>query len=615
MIITAEALSLQDLFRKGVFEPARVQRDYQWTDNEWRDLLVDLEGALRKAGRDPDPDEIETASGNDVAETAEEDDGLEGPPPLHAARLLDAAQSASQPKHYFLGPMVLLPRPLAKDAYYIFDGQQRFTTLSILLSALRDQLGEASDDWLELQELLRTSDERRSPRLKVDTRGGALARIIGNLNGARYHAATAARSRADRLMYGAADYFYRNTKSWSDDKRRAFVQFLRENVFVAATFISDRKLAELAYQTVNTRGRSLGSGDIIKGHLVQVVGAVSSQSANEVAAVWDRLKAQAGGHFENFLRAVDFIMFGRHRDNDFGEQIMERCDEPDGAAFAHAWVTQELPRHWKNFEPLLAHERAAAATGVDIPLRQLSFLSWREWQGVAMEFFNAYAHDERKLTKAMTQLQRACYLMHLLKWTDRPTSRARALSNAISELHDGLSPFRSPTAKGRGALFFSDDHKAQARGALLTPMPEDSFHGPVVRYIETLHWSENLPRQATDDRSVEHVLPRTHSEAWLLALPDEAEREAHKNLLGNFCLLPRNVDRDLGNSGFDIKRERFLTLDKEHHRSAHEVASYKEWTAAAIEERTAKLADRVARKLGIMPRPKPTPAPPQPPTA
>jgi hypothetical protein len=56
MIIQAEALSLQDLFRKGVFEPARVQRDYQWTDNEWRDLLVDLEGALRKAGKDPDPE-------------------------------------------------------------------------------------------------------------------------------------------------------------------------------------------------------------------------------------------------------------------------------------------------------------------------------------------------------------------------------------------------------------------------------------------------------------------------------------------------------------------------------------------------------------------------------
>jgi hypothetical protein len=318
--------------------------------------------------------------------------------------------------------------------------------------------------------------------------------------------------------------------------------------------IADRKLAELAYQTVNTRGRSLATGDVIKGHVIQVVGAASSQHASEAAAAWDKLKGQAGGHFENFLRAVDFIMFGRHRDNDFGEQLMERCDAPDGAAFAHAWVTQDLPKHLENFLPLIAHERAQQANGLDISFRQLSFLGWREWQGAAIELVNAYRKDERKLARAMMQLQRACYIMHLLKWADRPNSRAKALSNAINELHQGRSPFRSPNQSGRGALYFGADHKAQARGALMAPMPEDSFHGPIVRWLETLHWSENLPKRATDDRSVEHVLPRTHGDDWVAAFPSEAEREKLKNMLGNFCLLPRELDRSLGNTGFAEKK-------------------------------------------------------------
>jgi hypothetical protein len=475
--------------------------------------------------------------------------------------------------------------------------------LSILLAALRDQLGEASDDWLELQELLRTTDERRIPRLKVDSAGNALSRITGNLNGAKFHASSASKSHADRLMYQAAEFFSRTTKDWSDAKRRAFVKFLRENVHVTATFIADRKLAELAYQTVNTRGRSLATGDVIKGHVIQVVGAASSQHASEAAAAWDKLKGQAGGHFENFLRAVDFIMFGRHRDNDFGEQLMERCDAPDGAAFAHAWVTQDLPKHLENFLPLIAHERAQQANGVDISFRQLSFLGWREWQGAAIELVNAYRKDERKLARAMMQLQRACYIMHLLKWADRPNSRAKALSNAINELHQGRSPFRSPNQSGRGALYFGADHKAQARGALMAPMPEDSFHGPIVRWLETLHWSDNLPKRATDDRSVEHVLPRTHGDDWVAAFPSEAEREKLKNMLGNFCLLPRELDRSLGNTGFAEKKLRMAGLDKDLHRSAHEVAAYKEWNSAAIEERTQKLAQRAARSLGILPRP------------
>jgi len=611
MIISAEALTLQDLFRKGVFEPARVQRDYQWTDKEWRDLLVDLEGALRKAGRDPDPERAENAGEASAEAAPEEEDIALDAPPQHAQRMLDAAQpSSAQPKQYFLGPMVLQPRAQTKDAYYIFDGQQRFTTLTLLLSALRDQLGEASDAWLELQELLRTSDDRRLPRLKVDTAGHALSRISGNLNGTKFHANSANKSPADRLMYGAAQFFLRMTQDWSDAKRRAFVKFLRENVHVTATFIADRKLAELAYQTVNTRGRSLEAGDVIKGHIIQVVGAVSSQNANEVAATWDRLKGQTGKRFEDYLRAVDFIMFGRHRDSDFGEQLMERFDAPDGAVFAHLWVTQELPRHMSNFLPLIAHERAALASGNDITLRQLSFLGWHEWHGVAMELVNAFRADERKLGRALAQLQRACYIMHLLKWSDRPSGRCKALSNAISELHQGLSPFRQPSSKGgRGALFFSEDYKAQARGALSAPMPEDSFHGPLVRWLETLNWNEALPKRATDDKTVEHVLPRTYAEAWASAFPDEAEREALKNKLGNFCLLPRDLDRELGNARFAEKKRRYLQLEKEYFRSAHEVAAYKDWTPESVQERTARLADRAARKLGILPRPTAMPPP------
>jgi hypothetical protein len=53
--LSAEALTLKQLFLKGEFEPARVQQDDQWTDREVLALLRDLERALARAGLDPDP--------------------------------------------------------------------------------------------------------------------------------------------------------------------------------------------------------------------------------------------------------------------------------------------------------------------------------------------------------------------------------------------------------------------------------------------------------------------------------------------------------------------------------------------------------------------------------
>jgi len=610
MAIEAEALNLGDLFLRGVFEPARVQRDYQWTDKEWRELLIDLEVAFKRAGFDPDPDHEDPA---DMA-PGEESDALDETPPESgevaevAMRPLREASiravRVTYPQDYFLGPMVLQPRAQTKDSYFIFDGQQRLTTLSLLFAALRDRLSEQAESWLDLQEMLRTHDERRMPRLNVTTPGGALARITGYLGGTHFQGRYANRSLADRLMYGAAEYFANNTAHWSDAKRRDFLTFLRRNVYVTVTFISDRKLAETAYHTVNTRGLGLRMGDIIKGHIVQIVAGKSAMRGNEVADKWDQLRNQARNRFEDLLRAVDFILFGKHRTNDFGDDLMAMFEGEDGDVRAYDWVMQSLPMHLQNFLPLFEHERLDQVTGLNLSLRQLSFLRWKEWQPVAMAMVNRHAKHPADLESAIGKLQRSCYIMHLLAWSDRPERRCYALSSAIDEIDANRSPFRQRTSTlEAGPLYFRNDRRSQARGALSSPMPEDDFHGPIVRWIETLLWDElaGPSRMATNGSSVEHVLPRAHGEQWTQTFPNEDERETCKNLLGNFCLLPRDVDYQVSNKGFVEKRAVYISLNTRY-RSAHEVAAHLQWTPDAVRQRTERLAQIAERALGIVAR-------------
>lgn len=602
MTVSARALTLEKLFSLGVFEPARVQRDYQWTDKEWGELLGDLEQAFRGAGMDPDPDPAETFG--------EDEYGGEDSAAAPSTRLRDgdpgAAQRSPPPKDYFLGPMILMPRVQTDKAFLIYDGQQRFTTLSLMLAALRDSLGDNPEDWFDLQQMLRTSDERRLTRLQVSTPGNALRRITGTLRGADSLGHAGSASPADRQMRGAHRFFKENTAGWSNDKRRAFVRYLRENVYVTVTEIENRKLAEIAYQTVNTRGRSLKADDIVKGHVLQVIGAASLTDANKAADDWERLRRSLGVRFELFLRTVDFIRFGKARTNDFGLDLMEVFDGPDGAELAKRWIGQILPRYRDHFLPLIAHERIDPARGADLYFRQLGFLRWREeWNAVAMALTNTHARNEEHFLRDIRRLRNSCYVMHLLGWSNKPERRAYALSNAIEQLDNGESPFRPPVRDryGPGALWFGNERKAQARGALSAPMPDDDFHGPIVRWLETLYWGDGAPSTPTRYTSVEHVLPRAHGDAWIKAFPNEEERERCKNQLGNFCLLPESVDRSLQNRGFEEKRAEYLKLD-EMFRSAKEVAAYADWTPLSVNERTAKLAAKAARELGITANPR-----------
>jgi hypothetical protein len=607
--ITAEALTVEQLFQLGTFEPSRVQRDYQWTSKECAQLLQDLERALQQAGADPDPPTPEAAnSGGEETDAAAPGD-YENAAPATAEpirKLARPLRRRTPPQNYYLGPMVLLRRPQAKDAFYIYDGQQRFTTISIMLAAVRDLLRDA--DWQPVQEMLRTTDAGMRARLQVPTPGGGLARITGALGGCAWPAKSGTRSLADTCMYRAATLFLNEMRPWSEAKLRAFVDYLRKRTFVTATYVDDPALAHLVFETANTRGKPLLPGDILKGHLVRVVYEDrGSGAADEVAQHWERTRRALGPRFHNYLRAVDFVAHGKPRGAELGDDFLEEFDGPDRAEAATAFVTTRLPDYLNDYQPIYEHEapKKERLTGLQLAFRRLSFLRWREWEAVAMAFHHRHKGDPQLFQSAIKKLQRVCYCFHLLGWHNRPNSRAHALSKAIDQIDAGLNPFKRWADRDTGvlgALCVFHEQKAQVRGALRAPLTDErEVYGPVVRWIESLDWPQGVPHRLYHDTSVEHVLPRSHGAEWREAIPDETERERCKNLIGNLCLLPAALNDSLANQGPAAKRKAFLETDAAIFRGAHDIASREVWDAVAIEERTERLARIAEAHLDIAP--------------
>ncbi|MEO1710665.1 MAG: DUF262 domain-containing protein, partial [Pseudomonadota bacterium] len=149
--ISAQILPLEAFFELGTFAPASVQRSFKWGTTEADQLLRDMLHALKAteemtaeamladiiSGAGLANDNIDaTSDGVDVASADEIDDVPDG------FEFDEAAVPTLKPRpaSFFLGTVIL--HPATGDRYQLYDGLQRVTTLTILLSVLRDLIEE-----------------------------------------------------------------------------------------------------------------------------------------------------------------------------------------------------------------------------------------------------------------------------------------------------------------------------------------------------------------------------------------------------------------------------------------------------------------------------------------
>jgi hypothetical protein len=582
----AATLSIRRLFLSGRFEPALAQRDYQWELPQWDDLLSDLENAFRFAGLGP-PEPVDgKADERDsvpVANTKTKEPVEKG----GKARPLPAPPAVS---HYYLGHILLLPR-LGGDQFLIYDGQQRLTTLTLLLCALRDAAG-GDGDWYAIQEVLRTPPPANEPRLTVTTRGGALARIVSHLNGTRLPAHFASFSPADHRMYEAAGFLLGRISRWSEQKRRAFADFMLDSVFATVTQMRDRRVAEYAYITINTRGRALENKDIIKGHFNQLASRQGLTAATEMSKQWANLERQAGKRLDDILRLAFLLDYRRAPTFDFGAQLMDYFADESRMDEVNAWVSVRLPAIIEMYGSfILEPARELVLAPPRCHLRRMTFLPWTYWQALVFKFAERDRKAPTRFARSVAALEKWCFCINLVDVDDH--NIIRIVIAALNQIDDDVDPFG-----GEGELRMSRSWKDRARSRLQDGQITDpKRRGAHVRWLETLYWPEpQMNFTGTNDCSVEHVLPRGANGQWVTDFPKAIH--IHTEQFGNLCLVPKGVNERIGNSQYGEKRSAYLKLAKEY-KSAHEVAKAKLWTMASVQARTDLLKLKALPALGL----------------
>ena len=207
---------------------------------------------------------------------------------------------------YFIGSMVIYTDG---DANGLVDGQQRLTTITILLAALRNELRRIDDDEKAsgLQTLIERSDVRSAKKrfvLETETSYPYLQGQIQSEPGdAQPKVAAGEEERAlERAFSILTEQVQKHTAAVDDDpgipaKRRRAEQISRLAVLrdkalaltVVLVEVDDEDDATVIFQTLNSRGKDLEPADLVKSHLFALL-KPENPSFDEVRDRWNGIR-------------------------------------------------------------------------------------------------------------------------------------------------------------------------------------------------------------------------------------------------------------------------------------------------------------------------------------
>jgi len=183
--------------------------------------------------------------------------------------------------HYFLGSIIISSKD-GKD--HIIDGQQRLTTLSVLIMWLLHRLKDQGEDGSLAQLVYSKKHGKVSFNLDVDERRAVMESIYNDIPVKDYDELDeSCRNMLDRYQ-DIADLF---PDELQKETLPYFADWLIENVHVVEITAYSDDVAYTIFETMNDRGLSLTPAEMLKGYLLSKI----TSEADRIAATeeWKRL--------------------------------------------------------------------------------------------------------------------------------------------------------------------------------------------------------------------------------------------------------------------------------------------------------------------------------------
>jgi uncharacterized protein with ParB-like and HNH nuclease domain len=493
---------------------------------------------------------------------------------------------------YFLGSIVLIKGDDAPESDVV-DGQQRLTTLTLLLAVLRTLVD--SEYAAEITEYLyekgkRTIGTSNRYRLKLRERDEEFFRYhIQDDTGMNslLQLDRAQLTDSQKNIQTNSKYLLDELTKLSDQQRLRLLEYLMTRCFLVVVSTPDLDSAYRIFSVLNARGLDLGLTDLLKS---EVIGAVPSNQQEKYTNIWEDEEEDLGRDaFQDLFSHIRMIYRkAKLREsalNEFRKYIQPQ-KEPQ------KFIDEVLRPYSDSFEIIKtrAYQSDKDADVINSLFRWLNQIDNFDWVPPAIVYLSQNRHQPDKLKLFFTDLERlVAGLMILRTDINSRVERYGRLLTAIEGKEDLYTP-DSP-------LQLRPNEVSQ----IIETLSGNLYLIKRIRLYVLLRLDSALAQgEASYDYpiiSVEHVLPQNPSTGseWFKWFPTAEEQELYVHRIGNLALLSRRKNAEAQNYEFAKKKEKYFatTQGVSPFALTTQVLQKTEWTPAVINQRQNELLQKL----------------------
>lgn len=495
---------------------------------------------------------------------------------------------------HFMGAVVTMPArsvPVGVSKFLIIDGQQRLTTIALLMCAIRDSLDETQVHRRRIQSFYLTNEGYESTELfkLLPTQGDrpAYTAIIQN----------SASPLPESQFKKSYEYFRKRLRMEIEEKElvdpRRVLEIIESRLMVVMINLSDTDDPYLIFESLNFKGSPLEQADLVRNYFLMRFPVGEQQQVFE--SLWLPMQTRLGPNLTEFMRHFLGAEGEEARRSDVYASIKKLVVDAESASVRLLMVRME---QLSTLYGRIAGSMPEANSAFDNYFEDFRRLDFGSVYPLLLTLYEDYTEGEFGTDEftAVLKILHSFILRRMIVGVP---------SNSLAGLFISLcksKPVTETPSAWLGAILAAEDKNR--RWPSDVEFEEKWLHSPlygsracqvVLERLEE-HSGHHEPVKL-DEVSIEHIMPQTLTPEWELTLGPEGLKQSAEWLhtVGNLTLTGYNPE--LSNKTYAEKRKIFLLSHFELNRY---FADCELWGLLQIRERATALF-KIALKM--WPRP------------
>lgn len=534
---------------------------------------------------------------------------------------LHYALSARPDSEYFLGSFVFQARPADPekgqefDEKDLLDGQQRMTTLLMLLAVIRD----LSEDPLAKTDCQNAIYQQASVYKNVPERTRLVYKIRDNAQRfvddyLKTGNGTNNEETFEEMRKKERDVSLRNMANAVLDIRRFFseeaavspedfLKFLMNNVLLIYVSTEDLEDAFRLFTILNDRGIPLRNSDILKTKNLEALS--TEEEKIKYAKFWETAEGELGDEFDRFLNHVRTIIVKDRPRSSLLQEFENRIYNPrDYDKKTKQWSTKSpllsrgretfelVERYFNHYQLLLGgnnHDAFDSFKYDNLIRVMLEGLPATDWVPPLLSYYDKFEYE--KVLDFLILLDNKFSADWVGQYT--PTVRVESMNRVIDTID---------SAGSTGDVLGSDCFDANAESFLRVldgPIYGKKFAKYLLLKLDFFFQTHDH-RMSFEKLSIEHILPQNPEDTsrWVRDFTQE-EREFWTDRLGNLVLITGRKNTAQGRLDYLKKRDKYFKTNIDTcPNSLRVLRKYDSWVPQEVEENQKFVVSKLSEHYG-----------------